>query len=107
MGQNKAQKVPMMYVRLSTNICVQRSRHTNVSCRCRRVVGKTRGLMPRMIYWLYTVVVRSKLTYGTVVWWKRIELWVNEQYRNRFHGDHSGSPPAGTFCQIGGYDNDP
>jgi hypothetical protein len=41
---------------------------------CRRAVGKTWGLSPRLVAWLYTSVVRSILSYAPLVWWKRVEL---------------------------------
>lgn len=38
---------------------------------CRRAVGQTWGLSPKIALWLYTAVVRPMLTYGAVVWWPR------------------------------------
>jgi hypothetical protein len=35
---------------------------------CRRAVGKTRGLSPRVVAWLYTSVVRRILSYASLVW---------------------------------------
>ncbi|KAI5735212.1 hypothetical protein M8J77_015582 [Diaphorina citri] len=40
---------------------------------CRRAVGKTWGLKPKMVYWLYTMVVRPTITYGALVWWPKTE----------------------------------
>ena len=37
---------------------------------CRRLFGRTWGLKPDMVYWLYTTVIRPTLTYGALVWWK-------------------------------------
>lgn len=39
----------------------------------KRAVGKTWGLKPRMVLWLYTAVVRPKIAYGFLVWWPKIE----------------------------------
>jgi hypothetical protein len=36
----------------------------------RCAIGKTLGL-PKVVYWLYTSVVRPILTYATVLWWKK------------------------------------
>nr|XP_022902690.1 uncharacterized protein LOC111415306 [Onthophagus taurus] len=38
---------------------------------CRRAVGRTWGLSPKIALWIYTAVVRPMLTYGAVVWWTR------------------------------------
>ncbi len=43
---------------------------------CRRVVGRSWGLKPRIMLWLYTAVVRPALTYGAVVWWPRVQVQV-------------------------------
>jgi ribonuclease HI len=40
---------------------------------CRRVFGKTWGLTPKSLRWLYTMVVRPIITYGSLVWWKRAQ----------------------------------
>jgi hypothetical protein len=39
---------------------------------CRR--GKTWGLSPKVVAWLYTSVVRPIFSYASLVWWKRVEL---------------------------------
>jgi len=35
---------------------------------CKRAVGRTWGLRPKLTHWLYTAVIRPALTYGVVVW---------------------------------------
>jgi hypothetical protein len=30
-------------------------------------------MKPRVLYWLYTVVIRPIITYATIVWWPRVE----------------------------------
>jgi ribonuclease HI len=37
---------------------------------CRRAVGRTWGLCPAIMLWLYTAVVRPSLEYGAIVWVK-------------------------------------
>ena len=37
----------------------------------RRMYGKTWGLSPRMMYWLYTSVVKPAITYAALVWWTK------------------------------------
>lgn len=41
---------------------------------CRRMVGKQWGIKPKVMFWFYTMVVRSSLTYASLVWWPRTEL---------------------------------
>jgi hypothetical protein len=37
-------------------------------------VGKTWGLKSKVVYWIYTVVVRLIVTYAATVWWPRVEF---------------------------------
>ena len=47
------------------------SKALNAFWQCRRAFGKTWGLSPYMVYWIYTMLIRPVLTYGAVVWWPR------------------------------------
>uniref|UniRef100_A0A8D8CXX6 (northern house mosquito) hypothetical protein n=1 Tax=Culex pipiens TaxID=7175 RepID=A0A8D8CXX6_CULPI len=38
------------------------------------------GLRPKMIYWLYTCIVRPRTTYASLVWWPKVKL-KNAQYK--------------------------
>ena len=40
---------------------------------CRRAIGRTWGLSPKSIHWLYTSVIRPTLTYGAAVWWQKAQ----------------------------------
>lgn len=40
---------------------------------CRKMFGKTWGLKPVMVHWLYTKVVPT-ITYAFLVWWLKIQL---------------------------------
>lgn len=40
---------------------------------CKKTFGRTWGLNPKMVLWMYTAVVRPVLTYGVSVWWPAIE----------------------------------
>ncbi|XP_032690767.1 uncharacterized protein LOC116853705, partial [Odontomachus brunneus] len=46
---------------------------------CRRAMGKTWGLKPKVALWLYKTVLLLKLTYAAVVWKSRVE---NVETRN-------------------------
>jgi hypothetical protein len=39
---------------------------------CKGTFGKTWGLKPRVLHWIYTMVIRSILIYGSMVWWPRL-----------------------------------
>lgn len=48
------------------------------------------------------------LKYGSKHQWLAAgNQWGNEQYRNRFHGDHRELPSTATFSQSGGYGGTP
>jgi hypothetical protein len=41
---------------------------------CRGMFGKTWGLRPHVVYWIYTAVIRPIITYSITVWWPRVKL---------------------------------
>ena len=55
---------------------------THVDAKCRKAIvafsqlckttDKTWGYSPRVVHWIYTMVIRPMLTYAAVVWWPRI-----------------------------------
>jgi ribonuclease HI len=41
---------------------------------CRGTLGRTWGLRPAMVQWLYTAVLRPRLMYAAIIWWPRTDL---------------------------------
>jgi hypothetical protein len=41
---------------------------------CRGMFAKTWGLKPKVVYWIYTAVVRPIVTYAATIWWSRVKL---------------------------------
>jgi Reverse transcriptase (RNA-dependent DNA polymerase). len=52
-------------------------------CVCRRLIGKTWGLKPKMSHWLYTSIVRPRILYGAVVWWQKTQQTTAKEKLNR------------------------
>ena len=50
---------------------VERGRQTLFTCR--KMVGKTWGLRPRIVKWLYDTIIRPRVTYAAGAWWKKSE----------------------------------
>jgi ribonuclease HI len=40
----------------------------------RRCTGKIWGYSPRIVHWLYTMVIRPMFTYAAVIWWPRVNF---------------------------------
>jgi hypothetical protein len=38
----------------------------------RRTCGKKWGVIPNMVHWLYTRVIRPSILYGALVWWPKV-----------------------------------
>ena len=41
---------------------------------CRSAYGKTWGLKPKVMRWLYSMMIRPIITYGSIAWWPRSQL---------------------------------
>ncbi len=52
-------------------------------CQARRAVGRTWGLSPKVVRWLYIAVIRPMLTFAAVVWWPRTELGIAQMQLGR------------------------
>ena len=53
---------------------VKASKACKALWQCRRTVGRSWGLSPKITLWLYTAVIRPMLCYGAIVWWPRTRL---------------------------------
>ncbi|XP_055715172.1 uncharacterized protein LOC129809388 [Phlebotomus papatasi] len=51
---------------------------------CRRMIGKTWGLSPKVMHFIYTQVVRPVIGFASVVWWPRVKLKCTVEALNRF-----------------------
>ena len=51
------------------NIEERRKKAYNALYACKKCIGRNWGLQPKLIHWLYIMVVRPILTYGSLVWW--------------------------------------
>jgi hypothetical protein len=41
---------------------------------CRGTFGRTWRLKPKVVYWIYTAVVRPTVTYAATVWWPGVKF---------------------------------
>ena len=63
-------------LRWQTHINDKCERAIRIYWQCRRAFGKTWGLRPNYVYWLYTQIIRPLLSFAAIVWWPRIEVGV-------------------------------
>jgi len=56
----------------SNHLASRDKKAMNILWACKRAVGGTWGLNPRVHYWLYCTAVRP-ITYGARVWWPCVE----------------------------------
>ena len=47
---------------------------TSALMQCRRAVGKTWGLSPKVMMWIYTLIIRPIFSYSALLWWHRMEV---------------------------------
>ena len=38
---------------------------------CKRTLGKSWGLRPKMIHWIYLAIVKPRITYASLIWWSK------------------------------------
>ncbi|KAJ2939962.1 hypothetical protein O0L34_g6668 [Tuta absoluta] len=46
---------------------------------CKRAIGKTWGLKPFIVNWIYKSIILPRLTYGAIVWWHRAAITCNKK----------------------------
>jgi hypothetical protein len=74
---------------------------------CRGTFGKTWELKPKVVYRIYTVMVRPTVTYAAITWWPRVKLKTskaklcklqrsNENSSNSCNGCPPWTPPPCT-----------
>lgn len=56
---------------------------TMILWQCRRAFGRTWGLSPNMVNWIFTAIVRPYLSYGVIVWWPRIYVGSSQKMLNK------------------------
>jgi hypothetical protein len=50
---------------------------------CKGTFGKTWGLKPKVLHWIYIMIIRPILTYGAMVWWTRVNYNVRRMELNK------------------------
>jgi hypothetical protein len=69
---------------------------------CKGTFGKTCGLKPRVVYWIYTMVIRPILTCISMVWCPRIIFKVSTTELSKLEtglsGSHRGNEDDSNSC---------
>jgi hypothetical protein len=50
---------------------------------CKGALGKTWGLKPNVLHWIYIMIIRPVLTYGSAVWWTRVNYNISRMELNK------------------------
>ena len=51
------------------HVDVKARKAQNLMWACRRAYGVTRGLGPSVVHWLYVSIIRTTVTFASLVWW--------------------------------------
>ncbi|XP_052744146.1 uncharacterized protein LOC128199286 [Bicyclus anynana] len=66
-------------LRFRTHIQVQCAKAKLTLMQCRRAVGRTWGIKPKVIKWIYTAIILPRVLYGATVWWHRAAIKSNSK----------------------------
>jgi hypothetical protein len=62
---------------------------------CKGTFGKTWSLKPQILLWMYTMVMKPMLTYGSTVWWPRVVCKVSRmELRLAYQRGNEDGPTA-------------
>ena len=53
---------------------------------CKRAIGPTWGLSPKVCHWIYTAIIRPTLAYCSIVWIRAVENKINTKRLERVQG---------------------
>jgi hypothetical protein len=72
----------------------------------RGTFGKTWGLKPKVVYWIYTAVVRPIIPYDATIWWPRVKLKTSQAVlsklkRDGLLGNHRSNENSSNSCNGG------
>jgi hypothetical protein len=65
-----------------------------------RHTGKTWELKPKVVYWIYTAVVRPIITYAATIWWPRIKLKTSQAELSKLQllGNYMSNENSSNSC---------
>ena len=49
----------------------------------RKAIGKVWGLKPKVVHWLYNMVIKPQIKYGSIVWWPKVNQRQAEEALNK------------------------
>ena len=77
---NYSESIKLLGVTLDSKLLFKE--HCQVICKkataslmqCKRTVGKTFGLSPKVMLWIYTLIIRPIFSYSVLLWWNRLSI---------------------------------
>lgn len=58
----------------------------NIFMQCRSAIGTGWGLEPQKVSWIYEAILKPKLTYAAVIWWKTVEKKTSRRILEHIQG---------------------